>query len=152
MKKIGTIESNYGVYMTGKKRIVIKFETENHTIAIGNVKWFDENSDETLNFVADLIIDDVVVGKCSNSGRGGCACYNTFDNNYDLIREVSNEVSSIQCYCFPSMNENFSDVLDVLACRNVSFIENKVKTIKHAKELIGLIQKNSDKYRELYSH
>lgn len=153
MRKIGTIENRYHVYMNDKKKFIIKFETENHTIAIDNIKWFDENSEETLNFVADLILDDVVVGRCSNAGRGGNADYyinNTKD--YSLANIISQEVSTIQSYCFPTMTENFRDVLDVLANKNVTFIENKVKTIKKAKEIIDIYQKNAEKYRAKYSH
>lgn len=152
MRKIGTIENHYHVYMNDKKKFIIKFETENHTIAIDNIKWFDENSEETLNFVADLILDDVVVGRCSNAGRGGNADYGIDNNDYSLVREIVKEVSEIDNYCFPSMKENFSDVLDVLANKNVTFIENKVKTIKKAKEIIGIYQKNAETYRAKYSH
>lgn len=152
MRKIGTIENHYHVYMNDKKKFIIKFETPNHTIAIDNIKWFDENSEETLNFVADLILDEVVVGRCSNAGRGGNADY-YIDSEYHLLaKNISQEVSTIQNYCFPTMTENFSDVLDVLANKNVTFIENKVKTIKKAKEIIDIYQKNAEKYRAKYSH
>ena len=152
MRKIGTIENRYHVYMNDKKKFIIKFETENHTISIDNVKWFDENSEETLNFVADLILDDVVVGRCSNSGRGGNAAYYTNSEYHLLANNISQEVSTIQNYSYPKNNENFCDVLDKLACLNVSFIENEVKTNIHAIAVINYFQEIADEWRNRYTN
>ena len=153
MRKIGTIENHYHIYMNDKKKIVIKFESENHTISINDVKWFDENSEETLNFVADLILDDVIIGRCSNAGRGGNADYYLNSaKDYSLANVISQEVEIMENYCFPKINENFRDVLDKLANLNVSFIENKVKTIKHAIAVINSFQKLSDEWRKRYTN
>lgn len=153
MRKIGTFEDNYHVYINDKKKIIITFETENHTISITNVKWFDENSEETLNFVADLIIDDKFIGKCSNSGRGGNADYYLNDREcYQLANKVEEEVGKYNNYCVPRVKMNFRDMLDALANFNVMFIENKVKTIKHSIELINAIQKRSDQYRKQFEN
>ena len=147
MKKIGVIEQNCIVYITEQKNICVRFETENHSISIKNIKWFDENSEETLNFVADLIIDDKLVGRCSNSGRGGFADYYITNGNYEWARNIEKEVSLIPNYCFPSLKTSFRDILDKLANFNVIFIENKVKTIRKATYIITELQRRADKYR-----
>jgi hypothetical protein len=107
-------------------------------------------SEETYAFCADLILDGIKVGDCSNEGRGGCANYHAH-GNWDLAREIEKEVCEVENYCFPSMKLNLYDVIDNIASIMVCFIANKTTTTTKAKAIIAYLVEQSNKYREHYS-
>lgn len=150
MKEIGIIEKNYFVVQNGSRKFTIEFRVGEHKVSIENFKFYDERSEETLNFYGDLILDGINVGKCSNDGKGGCADYYAY-GHWDLAGQIGKEISVIENYCFPSIHLSLDSVIDALACFIVTFKENKVSSIKKAKAIIDILNKQADKYREMYS-
>ena len=149
MKKVGVIENHYNVYMD-KNKVVIRFEVDNHSVAIENFEHYERMSEETTAFAGDLILDGKNVGDCSNDGKGGCANYHAF-KNWDLAREVENSIANVECYSVPRLKLNLFDVLDSIASMIVVFKDNNVKTITKAKIVANELQKIADKYRTKYA-
>ena len=149
MKKVGVIEEHYNVYMD-RNKVIIRFEVDNHSVAIENFEYYERMSEETIAFSGDLILDGINVGDCSNDGKGGCANYRAF-KNWDLAREVESSIANVECYSFPKLKLNLFDVLDSIANMIVAFKDNNVKTITKAKIVATELQKIADKYRTKYA-
>ena len=149
MKKVAVIENNYNVYMD-RNKVIIRFEVDNHSVAIENFEYYERMSEETIAFSGDLILDGKNVGDCSNDGKGGCANYHAF-KNWDLARKVESSIANVECYSFPSLKLDLFDVLDSIANMIVVFKDNNVKTITKAKIVATELQKIADKYRTKYA-
>jgi hypothetical protein len=107
-------------------------------------------SDETKAFSAELILDNVNVGDCSNDGKGGCANYHAF-GNWDLARKIATEISEVTDYCFPKLKLSLEDVIDQLALFIIILQECKVTTITKAKLVVEDLNKEADKCRKKYA-
>lgn len=150
IKELGIIENCYHILQKNTRTYVVEFRVGTHTISIDNFEWYERMSEETNAFCADLILDGIKVGECSNEGRGGCANYHAY-GNWDLVREIEKEVCEVENYCFPSMKLNLYDVIDNIASIMVCFIANKTTTTTKAKAIIAYLVEQSNKYREHYS-
>lgn len=148
MKKIGTLEENYIVYWKSKGKFRIEFQYDGHTISLADFESYPRLSEETLAFSANLIVDGVMVGDCSNEGRGGCANWHTYTNR-ELVWELANKVKEVEMYCFPSLKESFADIIDVLASYYDVF--QRERSAKSAKEAVDELQKHADELRLKYS-
>ena len=149
MKKIGTIENNYVVYWKSKGHFRVEFQHDGHTISLANFDYYPRLSEETSAFSANLILDGIMVGDCSNEGRGGCASYHAFDH-WDLAREIDSMLREMNNYIFPSMKESLYDVIDSLANYTITFGEMKSK--KMAEQAVVELQEYADKLKLKYSH
>ena len=107
-------------------------------------------SEETNAFSADLILDNVNVGDCSNDGKGGCANYHAF-GNWDLARKIATEISEVTDYCFPKLKISLEDVIDQLAAFILTLQENQVTTITKAKLVVAYLNREADKYRKKFT-
>lgn len=149
MKEIGVVENNYHILQKNARAFVVEFRVGTHTVALDNFEWYERMSEETNAFCADLILDGIKVGECSNEGRGGCANYHAY-GNWDLAREIEKEVCEVENYCFPSMRLNLYDVIDNLASLIITFKCNRVTSVAKAKAVILEIQRMANKYRNHY--
>lgn len=147
MKKIGTIENNYVVYWKSKGNFRVAFECDGHSISLNEFEYYPRMSEETNAFVADLILDNIMVGDCSNEGRGGCANYSAH-KQWDLAREIDEVVSQLEHYCFPKLKLSLCDIIDALAEYYIIFGEMKTGT--NAKNAIKELQNRADEYRDKY--
>ena len=150
MKKIAVIENHYNVYLDRQNKVVVRFETDNHSVAIEDFEFYERMSEETNCFVGNLVLDGQVVGECRNEGRGGCASYYAH-KNWDLANEIEKCVSNIECYTFPKFKLNLYDIIDGLVSHMLVFQENKVKTEKQALTISIELQKIADEYRHKYA-
>ena len=150
MKEIGVVENNYHILQKNVRTYIVEFRVGTHTISLANFEWYERMSEETNAFCADLILDGIKVGECSNEGRGGCANYHAY-GNWELAREIEKEVCEVENYCFPSMKLNLYDVIDNIASIMVCFIANKTTTTTKAKAIVAYLVEQSNKYREHYS-
>lgn len=146
MKEIGVIEGNYHILQKNARTYLVEFRVGTHTISLANFEWYERMSEETNAFCADLILDGIKVGECSNEGRGGCANYHAY-GNWELAREIEKEVCEVENYCFPSLKLNLYDVIDYIASLMVTFIANKVTTYNKAVMVINYLQMQADKFR-----
>lgn len=146
IKEIGVVENNYHILQKNVGNYVVEFRVGTHTISLANFEWYERMSEETNAFCADLILDGIKVGDCSNEGRGGCASYHAF-GNWELAEEIEKEVCEVENYCFPSMKLRLYDVIDNIASIMVFFIANQPTTTKKANALVDYLQKQSEKYR-----
>lgn len=149
MKKIGTIENNYVVYWESKGHFRVEFQHDGHTISLADFEYFPRLSEETSCFAAELILDGIMVGDCSNEGRGGCANYHAF-NHWDLAREIDSMLREMDNYIFPSMKLSLYDVIDNLA--NYTIIFEEMKSKKMAEQAVVELQEDADKLKLKYSH
>ena len=149
MKKIGTIENNYVVYWKSKGHFRVEFQHEGHTISLADFEYFPRLSEETSCFAAELILNGIMVGDCSNEGRGGCANYHAF-NHWDLAREIDSMLREMDNYIFPSMKLSLYDVIDNLANYTITFGEMKSKRM--AEQAVVELQEDADKLKLKYSH
>ena len=136
MKEIGVVENNYHILQKNVRTYIVEFRVGTHTISLANFEWYERMSEETNAFCADLILDGIKVGECSNEGRGGCANYHAY-GNWELAREIEKEVCEVENYCFPSMKLNLYDVIDNIASIMVCFIANKTTTTTKAKAIVA---------------
>lgn len=150
LKEIGVVENNYHILQKNTRTYIVEFRVGIHTISLANFEWYERMSEETNAFCADLILDGIKVGDCSNEGRGGCANYHAY-GNWELAREIEKEVCEVENYCFPSMKLNLYDVIDNIASIMACFIANKATTTAKAKAIITYLVEQSNKYREHYS-
>lgn len=146
LKEIGVVENNYHILQKNTRTYLVEFRVGNHTISLDNFEWYERMSEETNAFCADLILDGIKVGDCSNEGRGGCANYHAY-GNWDLAREIEKEVCEVENYCFPSLKLSLYDVIDDIASLMVCFISKKVTTTSKAVAVVNYLQKQADKYR-----
>ena len=146
IKEIGVVENNYHILQKNVGNYVVEFRVGTHTISLANFEWYERMSEETNAFCADLILDGIKVGDCSNEGRGGCASYHAF-GNWELAEEIEKEVCEVENYCFPPMKLSLYDVIDNIASIMVFFIANQPTTTKKANALVDYLQKQSEKYR-----
>ena len=149
MKEIGVVENNYHILQKNARAFVVEFRVGTHTVTLDNFEWYERMSEETNAFCADLILDGIKVGECSNEGRGGCANYHAY-GNWDLAREIEKEVCEVENYCFPSMRLNLYDVIDNLASLIITFKCNRVTSVAKAKAVILEIQRMANNYRNHY--
>jgi hypothetical protein len=63
-------------------------------IELKNLKINLSFSEETIMFMADLVINGIVVGEANNDGRGGCTNYSV--RTYDTKKRTSLSVSDIE--------------------------------------------------------
>lgn len=150
LKEIGVVENNYHILQKNARTYIVEFRVGTHTISLANFEWYERMSEETNAFCADLILDGIKVGDCSNEGRGGCADYHAY-GNWELAREIEKEVCKVENYCFPSMKLNLDDVIDNIASIMICFIENKTTTTTKAKAIVAYLVEQSNKYREHFS-
>jgi hypothetical protein len=149
LKEIGVVENNYHILQKNARAFVVEFRVGTHTVALDNFEWYERMSEETNAFCADLILDGIKVGECSNEGRGGCANYHAY-GNWELAREIEKEVCEVENYCFPSMRLNLYDVIDNLASLIITFKCNRVTSVAKAKAVILEIQRMANNYRNHY--
>lgn len=148
MKKIGTIENHYAIYWKSTGHYRVEFQSAGHTISLSSFEYYPRMSEETNAFVANLILDGVMVGECSNEGRGGCANYYAY-NNLDLANTIAGIVSHIENFCFPRVNLSLYDVIDQLADYYIIFGE--MKTSAMAKRAVEELNQRAEQLRERYS-
>jgi hypothetical protein len=148
MKKIGTIENNYVVYWKSKGNFRVAFECEGHSISLDEFEHYPRMSEETNAFVADLILDGIMVGDCSNEGRGGCANYHAI-KEWDLARTIGGVVSQLENFCFPKSSLSLYDVIDGLADYYIIF--GQIKSGASAKKAVEELQKHAEELRVKYS-
>lgn len=146
-KVIGIVEKNYYV-MTNRKPFVVEFRFSHHTISLSDFKWHTEMSEETNAYSANLVIDGVVVGTCSNEGKGGCASYDIY-SEYELCNVVQQEIAQIDNYCFPQMKLCLSDVIDSIADIMVSFIASHVNNQRKALSVINSLNAQYEELRKI---
>ena len=148
MKKIGTIENHYAIYWKSNGHYRVEFQYDGHTISLSGFEYYPRMSEETNAFVANLILDGVMVGECSNEGRGGCANYYAY-NNWDLAKTVGGIVSQIENFCFPRVNLSLYDVIDQLADYYIIFGEMKSSAM--AKRAVEELHQRAEQLRKRYS-
>jgi hypothetical protein len=148
MKKIGTLENNYAIYWKSKGHFRVEFQHDGHTISLADFEYFPRLSEETSCFAAALVLDGILVGDCSNEGRGGCANYHAF-NHWDLARTIDSAVRELNNYCFPSLHESLASIIDTLAEYTITFGE--IKSKKMAENAVIELQEYADKLRVKYS-
>lgn len=150
MKEIGLVENNYYFVQKSARKFGVEFRVGNHTISLENFEFYERMSEETNAFSADLVLDGINVGNCSNEGRGGCANYSAY-KNWDLSREIATAVSEVEDYCFPKRKLTLEDVIDQLASFTIVLNENKITTIARAKMVVESLNKEAVKYRKAYA-
>ena len=150
IKEIGVVENHYHILQKNVGNYVVEFRVGTHTIGIANFEWYEKMSEETTAFFGDLILDGIMVGSCSNEGRGGCASYHAF-GNWELAREIEQVISELENYCFPPMKLNLYDVIDNIASIMACFQANNITKLSEANKLVNYLQKQSEKYRNLNS-
>lgn len=150
MKEIGLVENNYYFVQKSARKIGVEFRVGNHTISLENFEFYERMSEETNAFSADLVLDGINVGDCSNDGKGGCANYSAY-KNWDLSREIATAVSEVEDYCFPKRKLMLEDVIDQLASFMLVLQNNKVTTITKAKVVVKCLNAQAVKYREMYA-
>jgi hypothetical protein len=150
LKEIGVVENNYHILQKNTRTYLVEFRVGNHTISLDNFEWYERMSEETNAFCADLILDGIKVGDCSNDGRGGCAMYHAF-GKWQLANEIEQILKNTENYCFPSMTLSLEDVIDNIASIMICFIINKTTTTTKAKAIIAHLVEQSNKYREHFS-
>lgn len=150
IKEIGVVENHYHILQKNVGNYVVEFRVGTHTIGITNFEWYERMSEETNAFCADLILDGIKVGECSNEGRGGCASYHAF-GNWELAQEIEQVINELENYCFPSMKLNLCDVIDNIASLMVCFKANNITKLSDANKLVNYLQKQSEKYRNINS-
>lgn len=150
LKEIGVVENNYHILQKNTRTYLVEFRVGNHTISLDNFEWYERMSEETNAFCADLILDGIKVGDCSNDGRGGCAMYHAF-GKWQLANEIEQILKNTENYCFPSMTLSLEDVIDNIASIMICFITNKATTTTKAKAIITYLVEQSNKYREHFS-
>ena len=149
-KEIGIVENNYHFVQTKPRKFDVVFRIGEHSVSLANFEFYERMSEETNAFSADLILDDVNVGDCSNEGRGGCANYHAF-GNWDLARKIATEINEVADYCFPKQKLSLESVIDQLASFILTLRDNKVTTITKAKAVVKCLNKEADKYRKMYA-
>ena len=149
-KEIGIVENNYHFVQTKPRKFDVVFRIGEHSVSLANFEFYERMSEETNAFSADLILDDVNVGECSNEGRGGCANYHAF-GNWDLARKIATEINEVADYCFPKQKLSLESVIDQLASFILTLQDNKVTTITKARAVVKCLNKEADKYRKMYA-
>lgn len=149
-KEIGIVENNYHFVQTKPRNFDVVFRIGEHSVSLTNFEFYERMSEETNAFSAELILDNVNVGDCSNNGRGGCADYHAF-RDWELARKISAEINEVTDYCFPKQKLSLEDVIDQLAAFILILQDNKVTTITKAKLVVEYLNKEADKYRMMYA-
>lgn len=150
MKLIGIVEENYYFVRKSSKKFSVDFRIGANIVSLENFEFYERMSEETNAFSADLVINGIKVGDCSNEGRGGCANYHIYENR-DLVNEIRNAISEVDDYCFPKRKLSMADVIDQLASFTIVLNENKITTIARAKMVVETLNKEADKYRKAYA-
>lgn len=150
VKEIGIVENNYHFVQTKPRKFDVVFRIGEHSVSLANFEFYERMSEETKAFSAELILDNVNVGDCSNDGKGGCANYHAF-GNWDLARKIATEISEVNDYCFPKLKLSLEDVIDQLASFIIILQEYKVTTITRAKLVVEDLNKEADKYRKKFA-
>lgn len=148
-KVIGIYKDYYKVVELSSKKFDIIFNIGKYTISLDNFKYYEEMSDETLAFSADLLINGNNIGKCRNEGRGGCASY--YITNTDLksdIGEIENILRNTKSYCF-SFNLSLYDIIDNIAYDKMLLESNNVKTTQKAQILFKHLKEEADYFKKL---
>lgn len=149
-KEIGIVENNYHFVQTKPRKFDVVFRIGEHSVSLANFEFYERMSEETKAFSAELILDNVNVGDCSNDGKGGCANYHAF-GNWDLARKIATEISEVTDYCFPKLKMSLEDVIDQLASFIIILQECKVTTITRAKLVVENLNKEADEYRKKFT-
>ena len=150
VKEIGIVENNYHFVQTKPRKFDVVFRIGEHSVSLANFEFNERMSHETYAFSAELILDNVNVGDCSNDGNGGCANYHAFENR-DLARKIATEISEVACYCFPKLKMSLEDVIDQLASFIITLQKYKVTTITRAKMVVANLNKEADYYRKKFA-
>ena len=64
-------------------------------IELKNIEFSERMSEETNCFVADIYVNNKKVGYAKNDGRGGSTCYNAYDGNNNILKEVEDYCLSL---------------------------------------------------------
>lgn len=150
VKEIGIVENNYHFVQTKPRKFDVVFRIGEHSVSLANFEFYERMSEETKAFSADLVLDGINVGDCSNDGKGGCANYHAF-GNWDLSRKIATEISEVTDYCFPKLKMSLEDVIDQLASFIIILQEYKVTTITRAKLVVENLNKEADEYRKKFT-
>lgn len=143
-KDCGQIENNFIVVKIAPKTYQVEFRLNNYTLSLIDFKSFELNSEETLCFNGQLVVNGKQVGTCSNDGRGGCANVCRFDG----FNELNEEISKLENYCFPKMKCDLYSIVDQLASF-VDYFQNQ-KEDKKVLNAINEFNRYANELREKY--
>jgi hypothetical protein len=104
-------------------------------IELKKLKVFEEMSEETTAFVADLWINGKKVAYCKNDGHGGCTFYNAYPEQRELLAEAEAYCQSLPPHVTEfmgkemSIEQNLEFVIDCLVSEkeNEKFIKARDK-------------------------
>lgn len=123
-----TIERNYHINKVGRK-FVVTFELEGNVVELRNLKFYEEMSEETNCFSADVYFNGNFAGNARNDGRGACADVHC---TLEMRQWACDALKDYKSYCFPSLKTSIYDVADQLAYYQLCV--NDYKTIKGLKD------------------
>ena len=114
------------VNINGKK--VVQFVHNGNVVQLARLRVYQEMSEETMCFSADVIFNGEFGGSCCNDGKGGCA---RLYAEYEFRQYAYNELRSVESYMFKHPDSVY-DIMDQLAsyqyivngCRNKTQFDN----------------------------
>lgn len=101
-------------------------------IELKKLKVFEEMSEETTAFVADLWINGKKVAYCKNDGHGGCTYYSPYTSE---LRGLLNEAEAY-CKALPPYKHTFGNGREVEFDQNLEFVIDDLVEKKEQEKFI----------------
>lgn len=106
-----TIERDYRINKVGRK-FVVTFELDGNVVELRNLKVYEELSEETNCFTADVYFNGTFAGNARNDGRGGCA---TVHCTLEMRQWAVEALKDYHSDTFPTLKTSIFDIADQLA-------------------------------------